>query len=478
MRLAVVRPALVLLAGCLAVPLAAQQPRRPAPAPAASPPQQQGRGSVSGVVFDSLSRAPLEGAHVWIAGTTISAATDAGGRFRLDSVQAGSVVIAFEHEALDSIGLSNNARRITVLANRMNIVELAVPSQNTLRRAVCATAARAGAPTSDSGVVFGTVREVESGVRLAGARVVVQWTTATRLPDGNIQVGRPVLTSRTDSIGNYYTCGVPTQYVVTVLGQAGRFSSGATELLLGQRGIARRDLDISRDSTQRQDTTGRRSGRAVLIGTVTDDRGQPRPSARASIDDAAAGEAFSNEDGKFTLNNLPAGSQMLMVRMIGYSAVRLPVLLKNDDTVRVAVSMRSLTVLDSLTITVRSQWSQNQLSDLAMRQRMGLGYFLPGEQVKTRPDMRSVFQGLPALTVENVGASAFNYRLQTLVNGSPCPVNLWVDGFRTDPGAMQSYRPDQIIMVEWYPRGNQAPLQYLPAGGSTCGVMLVWTRFL
>jgi hypothetical protein len=165
-----------------------------------------------------------------------------------------------------------------------------------------------------------------------------------------------------------------------------------------------------------------------------------------------------------------------MVRMIGYSAVRLPVLLRNDDTTRVSVTLRALTVLDTLRVTASNRGSQTEMSQLELRMRAGFGYFLRGEDVKHRSSMRSVLQGLPALTIE--GRSAYNFRLQTLVNGSPCPVVLFVDGIRTSTEAIQSYRPDQLVAVEWYRRGAQAPVKYQSAGASTCAVMLIWTRFM
>ena len=49
---------------------------------------------------------------------------------------------------------------------------------------------------------------------------------------------------------------------------------------------------------------------------------------------------------------------------------------------------------------------------------------------------------------------------------------------RIDVQALQSYRPDQIVAVEWYPRGLQAPARFQPSNNANCGILLVWTRFL
>jgi len=90
--------------------------------------------------------------------------------------------------------------------------------------------------------------------------------------------------------------------------------------------------------------------------------------------------------------------------------------------------------------------------------------------------MRAVFQGLPSIYIE--GRSSFNFSMHTLAGGRIRPVTLFVDGLMTDAEAIQSYRPDQIIGVEWFPRGLEAPIRYQTLVDPNAGVMLVWTRFI
>ena len=458
---------MVVAASCLlpAASAFAQQPRRPATA---------ALGAVRGVVYDSLLHAPLEGAHVYLLRSGASAITDAAGRFRLDSVPTGPAVIAFEHPDLDSAGLSNNAKRIDILSGRPTVVELDVPSLGTMYHTACGSSS-APQRSSDSGMVFGSVEDVGSRARLSGARVQISWVSA-RLGATRVEVTRPGTEVTTDSVGNFYACGIPREYVVTITATAGRFTSGTTELLLGDRGVARRDLGVARDSSATTDsTTGLRRGRAVLIGMVVDQEGNPRPGARASVDDAAS-ESYTDENGRFMLTNLPAGSQTLMVRMVGYSASRMPILLRNNDTTRVSMRVKALTVLDTIRVTARSTQGQMALEELEHRLRTGSAFVLRGEEVKRRASMRAVFQGLPNILIE--GRSTFSFTMSSFTAGKYWPVNIYVDGIQTTTEAIQSYRPDQIIAVEWYPRGADAPLQYQSLGHPDSGVMLVWTRFI
>jgi hypothetical protein len=165
-----------------------------------------------------------------------------------------------------------------------------------------------------------------------------------------------------------------------------------------------------------------------------------------------------------------------MVRMIGYSAVHVPVRLRGHDTAQVVVRLRAVTVLDTMRITANSTHAQLDLEDLQLRMRQGLGYFLTEEQVRRRQSMRSVVQGLPAMYIE--GRNVFQFTPYTLVSGKPCASTVYVDGIETTTDALQSYRPDQLISVEWYPHGSQAPLKYQPLNNAECSVLLLWTRFI
>ena len=66
----------------------------------------QARATISGIVFDSLvRRGPLAGAEVVMVESGRSTVTNANGRFRFDSVVAGTVRLTFYHDGLDSLGV-------------------------------------------------------------------------------------------------------------------------------------------------------------------------------------------------------------------------------------------------------------------------------------------------------------------------------------------------------------------------------------
>lgn len=444
-------------------PAAAQQPR-----PDSTP--SRAVGSVRGEVFDSLIGERLEGAQVRVVGTALSTKTDQRGRFRLDSVPAGSRVLVVDHPALDSAGLSDVPRRVEVAARRTTQVTIAIPSLRTLTAAACG---RSPAPLSrDSGIVFGAVLDAESGIRLAGARVVVSWLALER-PEGGLRVTRPVRDALTDSLGNYYVCSVAKDVGLRTQTSAGPFESGVLELEVGDRRVLRHDLSVSREElAEAEDTvSGLRRGLATLVGSVRSESGQPLDLVLASVQGALS-DAVTDGAGRFVLADLPSGSQTLEVRRIGYRYVRMPVDLRNRDTTHVSLEVSAVTVLDEIRVTA-TPWVRSELDELERRLHGGSwGHVLTSEDLRPIGDIRTAFYGLPSLQVQTYAGS---FGLYTMVGARRCPVTVWIDGMRGGIEYLQTYRPSDLIALEYYPRGWQAPIRYQ---GSECGVVLVWTQYL
>ncbi len=60
-------------------------------------------GTVEGVVWDSTESRPLEGAEVYLSGTSHSKVTNSEGYFRLATVPEGHFLLAFGHPRLDAM---------------------------------------------------------------------------------------------------------------------------------------------------------------------------------------------------------------------------------------------------------------------------------------------------------------------------------------------------------------------------------------
>lgn len=445
-------------------------------------------GAVRGTVYDSLAAAWLRDARVWIEGTTSAVLTDAFGRFQLDSVPAGARRVLFSHPALDSIGFPQQGRRVWVTAGETTVADLAVPSLASLARTLCAAPPPVGRPRvpPPPGLVFGTLRDADRDVRLGGAQVEVSWIAVDWQRGRRFDIRRAVVTAVTDSLGNFYACGVPTEQFVTVAAAARGFATGRVELIVGPRGIARRDLRIALTGSEGIDSvSGLRNGPAVVRGRVTDEYGAPLRSVQVTVDDAV-GDALTDATGRFIILGMPAGSQMLMMRTIGYGSLRIPVELRSNDTVTVTGSLRALTVLDTLQVTASR--TNSMVLDLLERLRTGAGYALYGEQLRGRNTMSSALWQFPAIRIEAsqrsrqvqpTGDTTEGAQTRLAVYGQVgmriCPADVWIDGLRTEASMLTSVPTRSLIAVEWYPRRSSAPLRYEPRE-EACGVLLIWTE--
>jgi hypothetical protein len=210
----------------------------------------------------------------------------------------------------------------------------------------------------------------------------------------------------------------------------------------------------------------------VLVGTVRDARGRPLRDARASVEEAA-GEALTNDAGRFLLAGLPSGTQTLEVRLLGFGAARVPVELRNRDTAAVEVVLQQATVLGAVRVVVPR--AALRLAEAEQRRRAGLGYHLTEAEIKRHVTVRSLFADIPDVITR--GRSVYDFQIWLNGTGQPCPALLYIDGIETSVAHLVTFKPADLLEVEVYPRGATAPARYTMLRG-TCGVVLVWTRAL
>jgi hypothetical protein len=69
----------------------------------------------------------------------------------------------------------------------------------------------------------------------------------------------------------------------------------------------------------------------------------------------------------------------------------------------------------------------------------------------------------------------YEYKIYLNATNGVCLANIYLDGFKSDTRVLSDLQKDQVAAVEIYLRASTAPAKYLPIG-STCGVILVWTK--
>ena len=144
------------------VQAAAQNPTPPAAATPAA-----GVGTIRGAVIDSLHDSLLRGALVRIENTVRESFTDSLGAYRIDSIPTGMHRLMVIHPLLDTLGISLVTPPLNIVAGETRIIELAIPSGETLVSLFCPPARRALGPAA----LVGFVRDADNEGPAQGAKV-------------------------------------------------------------------------------------------------------------------------------------------------------------------------------------------------------------------------------------------------------------------------------------------------------------------
>ena len=441
---------------------------------------------VLGTVFDSLAGTPLAGALVQLTATVKqakvwSATSDARGEFEIAGVPRGSYIIGFFHPTLDSLGLGVPPNLLEISSAAPTRADLAVPSAVTIRNALCPPASTA----DSSGMVIGFVRDADTGSPLAGAKVVVMWTEL--VIQNGIHTDRREVPVKANDVGWYAVCGVPTDGPVIARAELGADASGFIEISVSPRGVRHRDFGIPRDSaavTVAADDSAAaaagqtfRRGSARLTGVVRDERGRPLSGAQLLLwGSGVTGSTL--EDGTFALAGLPAGSQALEARYVGYAPKRVTVDLASNSTRTVTVTLdKRAEVLDEVTIYGKRSERRSDFRGFLERSKRGFGHFLTRADIEKRHPFQftDLFRMMPGFSL--VPDTGFGYTIVSTRGsgfGGRCQPTIYLDGMKlSDASDIDGFiMPSDIAAVEAYAGSAGAPPQY---SGSGCGSVLIWT---
>lgn len=439
--------------------------------------QQPGASSVSGVVYDSVARAPLGGAEVQLmradtAGApqprSIFARADAAGHFEAAGVPAGTWLAAYFHPALDSLGIEAPPRKVAIADGRATRIDLASPSARTIARSVCG----ATAATDSSTLIVGFVRDAATRGARPGVAVQVTWSDIVIDRSGPRRELRRV-EARSFPNGWFAACGVPTGARLGLRAFANADSSGMQEIETGAEHLLHRDLWLG----------GSGDVRAALRGSVRGATGRAIAGARVAIA-GTSDTASTGDDGSFTLARAHAGTQTLEVRALGYVPLRQTVdILVGDPPSQANVTLVGVRAfIDTFRVRDRRVYAADANGFEARRRNTGVGSFLDRRDVERTgaTEVTDVFRSMNGVRLEG------SRGLQTIWvrsdYGGFCRPDIWVDGTAVSYGDMKDSTSDnlesvqvrEIAGIEIYRGANQAPPQYNTALGA-CGTILIWT---
>ena len=418
---------------------------------------------------------------------TINARPDDHGQFRLDSLVPGRYLVQVSSPTLDSLELSLPPERIEIAAGKASRFDFTLPSGVRLRDAVCQ-----GLRLSEGKVVVaGRAMNADTDKPLPGADVVAAWVhnhidkatlkIVTQMRGASVKAGRPA------SIGCAACRAVPCcRSSSSTRGAPGTIVRVA---VTDDEGAVVRDLSLSptsSPSTTALDSVarvlsvdGRDSAReelklvgtAILTGEVRSLTGEPVVDAEVRVRDARS-TTVTDSAGRFTLGALPSGTQLLVVRHLGYPPAEIPVELRADRSVKRDVLLRRNVVLDSVrVVSTRTEYTEFEQN----RRTHAFGQFLTLDDVDKMKatETADLFLNVLGFSVFGQGSQARIVSNTALARHPECR-NAMVVVNGLEGATLNSVAPSQIAGIEAYADETFVPARF--AGRAPCGVIVIWLR--
>ena len=475
----------------------AQVSAPPVPPPAAAP-QDSARGttgSLLGTVFDSVHSRPLANATVFVLGTSRIGLTNASGVFVVDSVPVGTHKVHVAHELLDSLGITMVTDSFPVTAGERKVLEMSVPSSETLVGMSCTAATRRLGPSA----IIGRLLDADTDQPVNGARVSFAWSELS-LADGLKRMPR-VRVATANADGVFRICGVPNEVEGTLQADKAGITTAEIKItFIGQplviqglrignaNTVARADVDSTQRTTtgrsggdQRFSAVNYQKGQAVLRGKVVNATGAPMVGARVEVEGTMS-RVLTNAEGAFTLTELPSGTQSVVARQMGFAPVSQPVELSSREPRTTTITMsQPVQMLDPIVVTAESDMGLDNIG-FTSREKSMSGTFLDAKEIMARgPNMLTdVFRTVPSLKV--VPVSPYDYAVESSrgnMLGGRC-VKYWLDGSPYEsvfPGDIDRMIPPyEIAAIEVY-NGSTVPMQFTNANSGNCAVIVIWSKY-
>ncbi len=164
------------------------------------------RGSLTGIVYDSIRGKGLADATVTLLGTDIETTTDGAGRFAFPEVPVGSHEVAFSHDDPRAWGLGSAFVAVDVEEGVTSSAYLALPGFRQAARIVCM-----GSGNDAETVLVGHVSD-KNGQPMGNVGMRLSWMERS---DSGIPSPRSG-EIRTGSDGRYVVCTIPSGLSVSV----------------------------------------------------------------------------------------------------------------------------------------------------------------------------------------------------------------------------------------------------------------------
>ena len=442
---------------------------------------------IEGVATDSVQGIALSGALVLLARRTSdtmvtrSVTTDVTGRFAFDSLPPGDYVVSLESALLDSLEVAPPQQTVALASGERKTVRLATPSGATMRSLVCPGIVL----PPGTGVVLGQVQDARDERPLRGVGLFVGWSETTidriTLRATSSAQGAKV---RTDSLGRFLVCGVPTDTYLDFRASADSYQEVLLQLVVSEdAGVRRQDLllrpaERATGNAAVHESTAfvtavATAQTAALSGTIY---GTTTPLSRVQIQrqgDPAV--VLTDSLGRYQLKAVPIGTQMLELRKVGYLPRQLTIQMRPGQNTAPDIHLAPIATLDSIRVVAQ----QSHYREFDSRAKLAaFGVFLRAEDIaRKNPLLTSdLVRQLPGFHIIRRGTSDLDVDVvdsrgtTSLNTPSSCVVQIFIDGVANQ--GINWIEPGSIAAMEIYRGAATGPVQYQ----GPCGTILIWTK--
>jgi hypothetical protein len=425
---------------------------------------------IVGVVADSLHRTGLQGAEVLASGMTSPVLTDSLGAFRLD-LPPGTYQIGVFHPLLESLGITLASKPFILGPDSTVGVLLAIPSASTLAVRYCGSEVTSSHPA----VVVGRVLDPDDDMPVPAAKVALLWVDMIISKQTGVIHTPHELDVHSDSTGFFKFCGLTEDLDATVQATFAGISTG--EVAVSTHGTPLTFENLTVPSAKAiTPVTGAIRGKVLSL----DDR----PVQGARVEVPMWGTAsLTDKDGAFVLDRVPIGTQLLLIRHVGFEPTRTAVNVTSRQPVEMRVTLGPVVnLLDPVLVTARRNYALDKVGFTA-RQHAGAGSFFTSDDIdKRNPQYISdILRDIPGIRVDHfAGGTSIQSatRITTILGGhwgGHCPT-VWVDGnqWRSASDQVDEFVfPREVTGIEVYKPG-EAPMKFRDV--DECITLVIWTE--
>jgi hypothetical protein len=187
----------------------------------------------------------------------------------------------------------------------------------------------------------------------------------------------------------------------------------------------------------------------------------------------------TRSNGEFTLDSLPAGTQAIAVRLLGYAPTDVPVELSSRAPATVNVQLgTAVPTLAAVEVVSQRDQGLDRVGFLSRKRGAAGGYFMTPEQIESRKAIQftDLMTAVPGLRVQGtMGRMAVT---STRNAGRGC-VTIFVDNAKfqqMEAGDLDTFvKPEEVAAIEVYQSGSSMPVEFQTTGGD-CSAVVVWTK--